>query len=102
KREETLDNSNREQAELINNIGLFPNPAIESTIINFDIQEDSRISVELLDFKGQVLKKLAENKYYPTGRYEMLVDIKSLSQGIYLISLTDENGFKKVHKLIKQ
>lgn len=58
--------------------------------------------VELLDVKGQVVNILALNKYYPIGNYEIPINLQDLTLGIYIVTFTDENGFKKAYKVVKQ
>jgi hypothetical protein len=91
----------KQEIEIVKNVSLFPNPAADFTTVRFDIIKESTITAELLDVKGQVLKTLALNRYYPIGNFELPVNLQELNQGVYIVSFTDENGFKKAYKLVK-
>ncbi|MFN9110706.1 MAG: T9SS type A sorting domain-containing protein [Bacteroidota bacterium] len=91
----------KQEVEIVKNVSLFPNPVDDFTTVRFDIIKETIISAELLDVKGQVLKTLALNKYYPIGNFELPVNLQELNQGVYIVSFTDENGFKKAYKLVK-
>lgn len=101
KTEEGVVNFPQKQVEIIHNVSLFPNPTFEFTSVHFNILKDSKITVELLDVKGQLLNQLAHNKFYPIGDFEIPLSLQDLNQGVYLLSFTDENGLKKVYKIIK-
>lgn len=91
-----------ENVENVININVFPNPAFDFTTIKFGISQDTKISVQLTNMNGQMIKSIATNKYYPIGNFEIPLDLKELSQGVYLVSISEDNGTKKVYKIVKQ
>lgn len=102
KTDETINDAEHFQTQMINNVRLFPNPVTDYTTIHFNILNDVKINVELFDINGQLISTLASNKFYPIGDYEMPLSLQGLRQGVYLLILTDENGLKMAHKVIKQ
>ncbi|MCG9880253.1 MAG: T9SS type A sorting domain-containing protein, partial [Bacteroidia bacterium] len=91
-----------EKPDYIGRFNLFPNPAKEYTTLEFDVYQDTKITVHLTSMNGQVLETFATNKYYPIGNFELPLNLKNLSQGVYLVSISEDNGVRKVFKIIKQ
>lgn len=87
--------SNPNKFELYNN---YPNPFNPSTTIRYSVPEASFISIKIYDALGnQVSSLVNENK--STGTYEVTLDAKNLSSGIYYYTLQTES-FTKTKKMI--
>jgi hypothetical protein len=69
---------------------VYPNPANSQLFIKSD---KSIVSVELYDITGKVLSKLI-----PSDSLDFVVDLKTISQGIYFVKLLDDTG----HSIIKK
>ena len=77
-------------------ITIYPNPSSEFIIVN-TLQRHSKLSAELSDVSGKLIaKKSVEN----AKQFEL--DIRSLYSGVYLLSITREDGKRTVHKIIKE
>lgn len=65
----------------------YPNPFNPSTIIPFEINELSNVTLEVFDVLGRRVASLV-NETYSAGRYTTPFNASSLASGIYLIQLT--------------
>jgi endonuclease/exonuclease/phosphatase family metal-dependent hydrolase len=72
-----------------------------SDYLQFDIktQQSTHLKMELIDFSGNVLKKLDYKVARGTHRYEW--KMANLKSGMYLLKVTDSNNYSVVEKLIK-
>jgi hypothetical protein len=68
----------------------FPNPFNQSTVIEFDLPQDSHVLLEVFNVRGQRVKTLADDQF-TSGRYKIEWQIKSLSSGVYYYQLKTEN-----------
>lgn len=66
-------------------VSVHPNPSGESCDITFNLPEEEKLSIELLDLNGKLLKKLVDKKAYATGVYTVRLSNQELSNGIYLL-----------------
>ena len=72
------------------NFNVAPNPANNNITINFMLKNSENIKIELYDVLGQKIKTVKE-KYFPLGEYHEIVDISSISPGIYFIILNEQS-----------
>jgi alkaline phosphatase D len=81
--------------EITNNslqfIGIYPNPSINNSIIQFGIQKSERINVSLYDLKSKLVNELA-NGFMQKGIYNLTINSKAYSNGTYFIVLTSSNN----------
>jgi hypothetical protein len=82
-------------------LGVHPNPIISSSTINYELPNYGRLSINLVDISGVVIKNLYSG-YKPTGKYSLNIGekVKSITNtGLYFLQF-DFNGIKQVEKLI--
>lgn len=65
----------------------YPNPFNVRTVIPFQLDEASNVSIELLDLSGKKVKTIAE-AYYPTGDHQVVLNRNGLKSGIYFYKIT--------------
>ena len=73
----------------------YPNPFTSSTTIEFELQNNSRISLIIYDYSGSQVKTLI-NSNYPAGKYSLTWDGTNgnsmmVSRGIYFYILSADN-----------
>jgi len=79
----------------------YPNPFNPSTTIAFSVPSDSKVSLQVYDILGKVVKTLV-NGQKAAGSYTVSFDASSLSSGVYFYKLTaGENSLMKKMNLIK-
>jgi hypothetical protein len=64
---------------------LFPNPASDRLMLNYELTEEAPLSVKIYDMQGRemALSFLEERK--PAGKYSSTLDVKNLPSGIYML-----------------
>jgi Zn-dependent metalloprotease len=91
-------NGKEHSGELI--LAAYPNPFNNSATIEFTATVDGKVTLQLYDFSGRMVKELycseAEMNYF----YEVEVDGNGLVSGMYYCMLRQSDGQSKVIKLI--
>ena len=86
--------------------GNYPNPFNPSTTIKYSLREDSKVTLEIFNIKGQKVKQLISNSagQVSAGQHSVVWNGtddngKSVSSGIYFYKLKTGN-FEKTKKMI--
>jgi hypothetical protein len=68
------------------NGSIYPNPATDFTMINFDITQYHHLNIQLFNSNGQVIyaAPLTENNYR--------LDLQSVAAGVYIVQVTADEG----------
>ena len=77
------------QGELLAN---YPNPFSTSTLIDFIIYKENRISLLVINQAGKTIETLIDNEIYKTGSYQVNFSSKELPAGIYYCRLIVGNS----------
>ena len=97
--------SNETDPEIPRDIKLeqnFPNPFNPSTIINFELNRATNVSLEVYNVVGQKVATLINDETRSAGRHTISFDGSSLSSGIYIYRLvTPQESLTKRMTLIK-
>ncbi len=80
-------------------LSTFPNPATDNLAINFYLENQSDITIDLIDLKGNKIQMLLLESN-SRGETTKSIDISSYQKGIYFIRLTVD-GKQSVKKFIK-
>ncbi|TAL61538.1 MAG: T9SS type A sorting domain-containing protein [Bacteroidetes bacterium] len=78
-------------AEIVSNISLFPNPAVNNFTVVFNLENKKNISMEIRNTIGQAV--WCKN-YGPlsTGSYSYKIDTRELASGIYQFHILNNEG----------
>ena len=66
-------------------INFYHNPVSQTLTLSFTLSQTKKMSIELLDLMGRVVKKLSDAHYNP-GENKLLWDVSDLSEGIYFLN----------------
>lgn len=66
----------------------YPNPFNPSTIIGYQLSENSRVRLKVFDMLGREIASLVNGEFQPAGNYRVIFDGSGLSSGVYLYRLT--------------
>jgi photosystem II stability/assembly factor-like uncharacterized protein len=69
----------------------YPNPFNPSTTINFSLPVNSKVSIEVYNTLGQVVKKLINDSELNAGNHQVEFNADGLSTGIYFYKLKTES-----------
>ncbi len=78
-----------EEVETIEFARVYPNPAVNQTNVQFELNEAANVSIELINAMGQVV--FANNLGEVNGQQTLAIDASELSEGIYLINISVDN-----------
>ena len=80
---------------------VYPNPIASDATFSYTLQEDSAISINIVDIMGRVVKTIRANEMQNAGDHQQNVAIGELASGNYLLVFTSPKGTQTV-KLIKR
>jgi|AntRauTorckE6833_2_1112554.scaffolds.fasta_scaffold00354_23 photosystem II stability/assembly factor-like uncharacterized protein len=66
----------------------YPNPFNPSTVINFEIPQNSRVKLEVFDMMGRKVRTLLNGKIRSAGQHSVTFNANDLASGIYIYRLT--------------
>ncbi|MCK4289326.1 MAG: T9SS type A sorting domain-containing protein, partial [Bacteroidales bacterium] len=97
----SVDENNNSLTE--NEISNYPNPFTEKTYITFRINENSKVTLEIFNLNGQLIKTLIDNEV-KSGTHKIIwngknVNNKSVPSGVYFYKLKT-NSYQKTGKLV--
>jgi phosphatidylserine/phosphatidylglycerophosphate/cardiolipin synthase-like enzyme len=70
----------------------YPNPFNETTAIQFDLESNQNVSLNVYDILGRNVITLIEDKPFPRGLNTVSLDASSLAGGLYIYRLQLEGG----------
>ncbi len=76
---------------LVSNIMLYPNPAAESSLLNYTLASTTELNISLFSVDGRCVRKVFEGTQ-AAGNHHLTINTTQLSSGIYLVKLTGTNG----------
>ena len=68
-------------------LAIFPNPAKNTTNIQYELDVASEVSISVFDMNGQEANRLISNEYTEKGVYQMEVNTNTFGAGIFFIVL---------------
>ncbi len=73
-------------------LNIFPNPIIDEVSISFlpTKEWNNSYKIEIYNVKGEMVLSQSE-EIIQNGEQLLILDLESLSQGVYIIKIMDEN-----------
>ena len=84
-----------------NTIQVNPNPVTDEVTITFKVDETTIANLSVYDVVGRKLITILDGQL-PNGEYTYSENLGTLKPGVYMVTLTMENGGTKVSKIVKQ
>ncbi len=81
-------------------LNLYPNPAGNSAMLDFQILKESKYSIKVTDLTGKVL--LLKEGFATIGENKILLDVSKFSKGMYFVCVIDEDNGLQTIKLEKE
>jgi len=79
-----------ETADIVG-VGLYPNPAEQSTSLIFDAQFDGTATISIIDLTGKVVRTFGE-KNFEAGKNTYVLNIEGLTSGVYVVNMNTGNS----------
>lgn len=76
-----------------------PNPATQNTLLTFEAEQSGNIQWAVLDMNGRQLE--SGSQYCTTGQQAVLLNLSNYTRGIYLYTLSTEQGNKGRGAVVK-
>ena len=80
----------------IEDLNVYPNPATDRLTVEFSLPQAERVTVQLLDLTGKVLRQSTEEGI--DGVNQVRLDLDGVAKGLYLLEVNTPNG-KSVRKV---
>ena len=79
---------------------VYPNPAVDNTILQYTLKEKSTLKITLTDIVGKIISVIAdESQNVGTFQKQINVSELNLSDGVYFLILQTNSG-KAVHRMV--
>ncbi|MBI4548231.1 MAG: T9SS type A sorting domain-containing protein [Ignavibacteriae bacterium] len=80
----------------------FPNPFNPSTIVEFDLPKDAKVTLKIYDLLGREVITLKDNEQYEAGTHEVEFSANQFASGVYFYRIVAHNGttFTDVKKMV--
>ncbi len=85
-------NGPAENATPLGGTSLYPNPAVATTQLQYDVKKAGNVSVELLDGTGTTLRTLIPETQQEKGTYSQSLDLSDLPKGTYFYKIITKSG----------
>ena len=83
-------NKKESDFQLIPQLSIFPNPSSSETNISYTLKEDSRVTINIFNINGKLVKRLISNQFKNQGIHQILFQTQALPDGIYSVILQTE------------
>lgn len=82
------------------NSTVYPNPAVDNSILQYTLKEKSQVKISMTDVVGKTISILADESQN-VGTYQQQINISELdlSPGVYFVILQTNTG-KAVHRIV--
>jgi hypothetical protein len=84
------------EVDFSDEISIFPNPFVESFVINLQNQDYSIISIEIFSMNGQLLTS------FLSTNQQIEIDLIGYASGVYHVRVSNENRVIANTKIVKQ
>lgn len=81
-------------------INLYPNPAANSTTLNYNLEVASNVVMNIYDMNGRLISTL-DRGTQSAGSHSQIIDLRSMDKGVYMIQMLTKGSVNTV-KLIVQ
>lgn len=72
---------------------IYPNPVNDLTNLEYTLQNEEIITIQLIDLQGKIIKTFIQNEKQFVGRHEQVINLPvNLVSGTYLINISSPNG----------
>jgi Pectate lyase superfamily protein/Secretion system C-terminal sorting domain len=90
--------SNEEFESNFSSIKLYPNPTFQNATLEYNLSENSQISIAIYDIIGKEVLKIA-NEFQNIGNYKININTSKMQSGIYFVKV-NSNKFQTTKRLI--
>ena len=96
--EEAKSTSVKDHALIEDESSIYPNPASEMTIVNFELKESSHVILDVYDLQGKKVESILNQKL-SEGQHTINWNVSSIASGVYFVTF-QVGEYKTSRKLI--
>lgn len=85
-------NSDKEKARLVG-YKLYPNPASSQVLLEYSLQQNERVTIQVINSSGSVVAVALQQVNKPSGSHQQVIDISSLNDGVYFIKFVTDKKY---------
>jgi len=71
-------------------LNVYPNPFNLSTIISFDLKQESNLSISVYNLVGQKIADLGQQKHFTKGTQHIRWNANNVASGIYILNINGD------------
>ncbi len=83
-----LDRENSGANPAFEQLSIYPNPATNSSNLQYELEEAGKVRIELRDEQGKTIQVL-QDSYQQEGSYNLAVNTSELKDGVYYFTITN-------------
>ncbi len=98
-----MPSSSELKSELVANYGLhqnYPNPFNPSTVISYQLAENSTVRLQVFDMLGREVASLVNGERKVAGSHQVTFEAGNLSSGVYIYRLSTISGVQLIRKML--
>ncbi|MBM2816892.1 MAG: Por secretion system C-terminal sorting protein, partial [Ignavibacteria bacterium] len=96
-----IETNPKDETILVNKIDYVnPNPVTNNSEIQYNINDDCDVAIDVINESGQLIKSLARG-FHKAGTYNVRLDAHDMNSGVYLVTMKacDQNSIMKFQVL---
>ena len=86
-----VDKTNTDKIDLDSYVELSPNPSIDILNIDYEVQENSSVQIDIFDYTGKIVKNIS-NTYKSEGLYKEIIQTNQFQTGFYMCRIQIGNN----------
>ncbi len=86
----------------LNELKIYPNPTNGEITVAFFTSEKLKDKISLINIAGQELKVLEPQRIFETGNHILKFNLTGVSNGIYLLTISTDKGYRTQRILISR
>lgn len=84
----------------IKNMRVFPNPATNSSKVEFNLEDSRMIWIAVYDLSGKLIKSLYKAVEYKKGNFDENLNLNGITPGMYYVLVKSEKGEQALQRII--
>lgn len=92
---------NNQSQDLVPTLSVFPNPVGDHATIEFTLSMPGKVDIDLLDAIGKQVKRCVNDRSYPAGKSQAIIQFDQLSSGIYFLQLRRGDEIERVKIFVR-
>ncbi len=80
---------------------IFPNPIHDEAMLQYTLEKEEQISINIFDLNGRIAKKILSNQTQSAGIQKQEMNLADLKSGTYIIHISNGDGDMEV-KIVKE